>query len=49
VHVIYAQTCGNTAPVDYVVTIKLDGAVADVINAQMNSEGEAHPVTNFQY
>jgi hypothetical protein len=49
VRVIYFEACDNRTPVDYEVTITLDGNVADVIHAQMNSEGEEHPVTNFQY
>lgn len=49
VRVVYYQSCGFTEPVDYEVTITVDGEVMDVINAQMSSEGEEHPVTIFYY
>jgi hypothetical protein len=49
VSVVYYQSCGRTAPTDYEVTITLDGAVLDVIHAQIATEGEQHPVANFDY
>jgi hypothetical protein len=49
VSVVYYQTCGHSAPVDYEVTITIDGNIADRINAQITNEGEQHPVSTFQY
>jgi hypothetical protein len=49
VSVTYYQDCGNPAPVDYEVTITLDGNVVDVIDAQITNVDEEHPVTIFQY
>jgi hypothetical protein len=49
VSVTYYQACGNPAPVDYEVTITLDGDAVDVIDAQITNVDEEHPVTIFQY
>ena len=49
VKVVLFQLCESTAPTDYQVTITLDGEVIDVINAQITTEGETHPVANFEY
>jgi hypothetical protein len=49
VRVIYYQACGRTAPTDYQVTVAINGEVVNVINAVMTTEGEAHPVINFDY
>jgi uncharacterized protein YfaP (DUF2135 family) len=49
VEVVYYQSCGNSAPVDYEVTVTLDGDIVDTINAQMITEGEEHPVTILEY
>jgi hypothetical protein len=47
--VVYYQTCANTEPANYEVTVTIDGEVFDVINAQIDTEGEEHPVINFEY
>ena len=47
--VVYFQTCALTRPTEYEVTVTVDGEVQDVIHAQINTEGEEHPVTNFEY
>lgn len=49
VKVVLFQMCQSTAPTDYEVTITVDGDVVDVINAQITTEGESHPVANFDY
>lgn len=49
VYVQYYQLCDVTAPVDYEVTITLDGEVMDRINAQITNVGEQHPVSSFDY
>jgi hypothetical protein len=47
--VTYFQACEHTGPVDYEVTITLDGDVMDVISAQMTAAVEEHPVITFTY
>ena len=49
VYVDYYQLCDVTAPVDYEVTITLDGEVVDSIDAQITNAGEQHPVSSFNY
>ena len=49
VYVEYYQLCGVSVPVDYEVTIRLDGEVADRIDAQISTVGERHPVSSFDY
>jgi uncharacterized protein YfaP (DUF2135 family) len=47
--VVYFQSCAATQPTEYEVTVTVDGEVIEVINAQIATEGEEHPVIDFDY